>query len=71
MKVFPSCIFLSLDVIHIIGHASIVPLIFEHFVFHLAFVGLLVQPCKCMIWLPFGLFFGFFLLVNFVVFWTI
>ncbi len=47
------CIFLSLVYdIHIIVLAFIVHLAFDHFVFKLAFVGLLVHLCKYLAWLP-------------------
>lgn len=52
-EVFPSCIFLSFDVIHIIGHASIVPLIFEHFVFHLTFGSTLQMHDLVAFWFVF------------------
>jgi hypothetical protein len=53
---FPSCIFHPLNGdIHIICPIFVIPLIFEHFVFYLAFVGFVVQPCKCMPCSPCGL----------------
>lgn len=42
-KVFPSCVFPSLvDDTHIIGPASTIHLTFNHFVFHLAFMQLMI-----------------------------
>jgi len=35
------------------------------FFFQLAFMGFVVQPCKCLAWSSFDLHFGFFLLINF------
>jgi hypothetical protein len=63
---FSSCIFPSLVVnTHIISLVFIIPFVFEHFGSQLAFVGFVVQPCKCLVWSSFDLFFGFFAPFNF------
>jgi hypothetical protein len=48
-----------------ISLASSVHLVFDHFVFQLTLLGLMVRPHKCSIWSPYGLPPGFSLLANF------
>jgi hypothetical protein len=60
------CIFPSLvDDIHIIGLAFIVHLAFDHFVFQLVLMGLMVQPYKYLAWSPSSLHLGFYRTIDF------
>jgi hypothetical protein len=64
-RVFPSCLFLSLfDDTHILGLAHVVSLALSHFATQLVFVGLFVQPRKCLDWVPFKLSLGIVPLVE-------
>jgi hypothetical protein len=65
-KVLFSYTFLSLTInTHIIARTFVSLLIFECFVYQLAFMGLVVQPCKCMAWSPFYFPFDFSPLIDF------
>ncbi len=57
------------DDIDIVGLISIIYLVFDHFIFQLAFVRFVIQFHTCSIWFVFNLFSDFFLLI-FVVCWT-
>ncbi len=58
-NVFPSYLFPSLiHDTHILSLAHVVPLTFDHSIFQLAFVGLVVQPCKCLAWAFFACLMG-------------
>ncbi len=66
LGVFPLYSFPSLtDDTHILGFIHVVSLVFECFVSQLAFMGLLVQPCKCSTWVPSSLSLKFVPLVEF------
>jgi hypothetical protein len=62
----PCYFFLSLaDDTHILDLAHVVSLAFDHFASKLVFMGLFVQLCKCLAWVPSGLLLVFILLSKF------
>jgi hypothetical protein len=64
-NVFPSCLFCSLvDNTHILNLAYVIPLVFDHFVSQLAFVGLTIQSHNCSVWAPSSLPFWFAFLAS-------
>ncbi len=54
--------FYDIDIVHL---NSIIYLAFDHFIFQLAFVRLLIQSHKCSIWLFFGLSSDLFIFIEF------
>jgi hypothetical protein len=65
-KVFPSCLFISLVIdTHILNPTHVISFAFDNFVSQLVFMGLFVQPWKCLFYVPFGLPLGFVPLVKF------
>jgi hypothetical protein len=64
---FSLCVFFLLYIprdTHILIPTHVVSFAFDHFASKLAFVGLFVQPHKCLVWAPFSLPHGFVLLVE-------
>jgi hypothetical protein len=52
-NVFPFCLFPFLvDNTHILNLAYGIPLVFDHFVSQLVFMGLTIQSCNCLAWAP-------------------